>query len=191
MTQGYGPEDSNHPGQGQPSYPPPPPYGPPAPGAYGQPGYAEAPGYYRGHQLASWLQRVGAFLIDLLAWVIPLVIALVILMSASGNSTTASGGAALIAFLLIVVSAGVWVYNRCILQGRTGQSWGKQALGLKLLRMDNGQPIGGGMSFAREFAHVLDGLPCLLLPIGYLWPLLDRHRQTFADKIINTVVIAD
>ena len=34
--------------------------------------------------------------------------------------------------------------------------------------------------------HVLDSLPCYL---GYLWPLWDAKRQTFADKIMSTVVV--
>ena len=209
MTQGYGPQDSNQPGQGQPppsSYPPPPSYGPP-PGAYGQPpqpgtygqpapgqpgpGYGgDQPGYYMGHQLANWLQRVGAFLIDWVIAAIPALIAVAIVGQTS-DSGSAPGGAVLIASLLYLVSAGIHIYNRWIMQGRTGQSWGKQALSLKLLRMDNGQPIGGGMAFVRDLAHILDGLPCILLPIGYLWPLWDNRRQTFADKMVQTVVIAD
>lgn len=186
MTQGYGPPDPNQPGQGPPSYPPPPStygqpppgtygqppsgaYGQPPPGAYGQPGYGgDQPGYYMGHLLANWLQRVGAFLIDWLIVAIPVAIAIAIL-APSNNS--ASGGAALVSSLLYLVAAGVQIYNRWIMQGRTGQSWGKQALGLKLLRMDNGQPIGGGMAFVRDLAHILDAIPCYL---GYLWPLWDK-----------------
>jgi uncharacterized RDD family membrane protein YckC len=190
MTQGYGPGDINQPGQGQPpSYPPPPPgygppptgYGPPAAGGYGA---AEPAGYYMGHKLANWPQRVGAFLIDYLVIVVPIGIAIA-LASPSGND---SGAGALIAGVLYLVGIALWIYNRWILAGRTGQSWGKQALGLKLLRMDNGQPIGGGMAFVRDITHTLDALPCY---IGYFWPIWDNRRQTFADKIISTVVIAD
>jgi uncharacterized RDD family membrane protein YckC len=206
MTQGYGPPDPNQPGQGPPSYPPPPPtygqpppgtysqppsgeYGQPPPAAYGQSGYGgDRPGYYMGHLLANWLQRVGAFLIDVL--IVAILVAIAIAISAPSNNSV-SGGAALVALLLYLVAAGVFIYNRWIMQGRTGQSWGKRALGLKLLRMDNGQPVGGGMAFVRDLAHTLDGLPCILLPIGYLWPLWDNRRQTFADKVCNTVVIAD
>jgi uncharacterized RDD family membrane protein YckC len=172
---------------GQPPYGQPGqgPYGQPAPGAYPQPPYGgDQPGYYMGHQLANWLQRVGAFLIDIIIIAIPAAIAGAIV----APSRSGSAGAALISSLLYLIAFGVHVYNRWIMQGRTGQSWGKQALGLKLLRMDNGQPIGGGLAFVRDIAHTLDALPCY---IGYLWPLWDNRRQTFADKIMNTVVIAD
>ena len=33
--------------------------------------------------------------------------------------------------------------------------------------------------------HILDGV-CF---IGYLWPIWDAKKQTFADKIMNTYVI--
>jgi uncharacterized RDD family membrane protein YckC len=135
-----------------------------------------------GHRLANWPQRVGAYLIDLL---IQLPISIAIGLAAAGGE---DGGTALIQGLLYLIGFGVWIYNRWILAGRTGQSWGKQALGLKLLRMDNGQPIGGGMAFVRDIAHILDVLPCYL---GYLWPIWDGRRQTFADKAVTTVVIAD
>ena len=42
------------------------------------------------------------------------------------------------------------------------------------------------MAFVRQLAHILDGIPCY---IGYLWPLWDAKRQTFADKVIGTYVI--
>jgi len=93
-----------------------------------------------------------------------------------------------VSILLLLASFGVTIYNRWIRQGRTGQSWGKQALELRLLGEETGQPIGGGMAFVRDLAHFLDSLPCNL---GWLWPLWDTKRQTFADKVIKTVVTAE
>ena len=72
--------------------------------------------------------------------------------------------------------------------GRTGQSWGKQVLNLRLVRMADGQPMGGGMCFLRDLLHILDALLCYL---GFLWPIWDARRQClFSDKIMNTVVLA-
>jgi len=50
-----------------------------------------------------------------------------------------------------------------------------------------GRPIGG-MAFVRDLTHILDSLACYL---GWLWPLWDAKRQTFADKLIKTVVTAE
>jgi uncharacterized RDD family membrane protein YckC len=196
MTQGYGPQDPNQPGYGQQPpqpYGQPPPYGTPAQGGYGQPvpppgGYvADQPGYYMGRALANWPQRVGAYLIDYLIAAVPAFLA-VLLFSGTDPGETPNAGAGVVAFLLYLVSLGVWIYNRAIQQGRTGQSWGKQVLNLRLVRMADGQPMGGGMSFVRDLAHIVDALPCY---IGYLFPLWDARRQTFADKIMSTVVLSE
>ncbi|HXQ58008.1 MAG TPA: RDD family protein [Actinomycetes bacterium] len=199
MTQGYGPQDPNQPGYGQ--QPPQPPYGgqPPSYGTPAQPGYgppppaaggyaADPPGHYMGRRLANWPQRVGAYLIDNLIASIPAFLA-VILFSGTQPGENPSAGAGLVAFLLYLVSLGIWIYNRAILAGRTGQSWGKQVLSLRLVRMADGQPMGGGMAFVRDLLHVLDALLCYL---GFLWPLWDARRQClFSDKILNTVVLSE
>jgi uncharacterized RDD family membrane protein YckC len=195
MTQGYGPQDPNQPYGQQPPQPygSPPPYGTPAQGGYGQPvpapgGYVpDQPGYYMGWTLASWPQRVGAYLIDYLIAAIPAFLA-VLLFSGTSSDSNPGAGAGLVAFLLYLVSLGIWIYNRAILMGRTGQSWGKQVLNLRLVRMADGQPMGGGMCFLRDLLHVIDALPCYL---GYLWPIWDARRQTFSDKIMNTVVLSE
>jgi uncharacterized RDD family membrane protein YckC len=194
MTQGYGPQDPNQAGYGQQ---PPQPYGQPPYGTPVQPGYQPAPaaggyvadpaGYYMGRRLANWPQRVGAYLIDYLIAAIPAFLA-VVLFSGTEPGQSPGAGASLVAFLLYLVSLGIWVYNRAIQQGRTGQSWGKQVLSLRLVRMADGQPMGGGMAFVRDLAHVLDALPCY---IGFLFPLWDARRQTFADKVMSTVVLSE
>ena len=62
----------------------------------------------------------------------------------------------------------------------------KGIIGIKLIGESTGQPIGALMAFVRQLAHFLDSLLCY---IGYLWPLWDDKRQTFADKILSTVVV--
>ena len=56
-----------------------------------------------------------------------------------------------------------------------------------LVSQTTGQPVGRGTVFLREIAHVADAP----LYLGYLWPLWDTQRQTFADKIMTTVVVHD
>jgi len=122
---------------------------------------------------ANWGQRVGAYLIDYL----PVFVADAIgVISRNG----------IVWFLCIIASIAWWIYNRCIQAGRTGQSLGKRTLNLRLISENTGEPIGGGMAFARDICHILDSLACY---IGWLFPLWDAKRQTFADKIIGTVVI--
>ena len=124
---------------------------------------------------ANWGQRVGAYLID---YVPIFVLELIAVISRN----------AIIWFVFILASLGWWIYNRCIQAGRTGQSLGKKTLHLRLLSEKTGEPIGAGMAFARDICHILDSLACY---IGWLFPLWDAKRQTFADKIIGTVVIPE
>jgi uncharacterized RDD family membrane protein YckC len=184
MSQGYGAPDPGQPGPGQPGHPPATGYPPPPPG-YGQPGYQplEGPGTYMGRQLANWPQRVGAYLIDLLVYAVPVMFAIVLAGGGGGSGSSSNSG---VVFLSLLVDLGLYLVNRVVLQGRTGQSWGKRILGLKLVRMADGLPVGAVIALVRDLLHTLDGL-CL---IGYLFPLWDPRRQTFADKIVNTVVLA-
>ena len=122
---------------------------------------------------ANWGQRVGAYLIDY----VPIFV-LEIIGAISRNT--------FVILLVGLASLAWWIYNRCLVAGRTGQSLGKRTLNLRLISENTGEPIGGGMAFARDICHILDSLACY---IGWLFPLWDAKRQTFADKIISTVVV--
>lgn len=159
--------------------PPPPPAGgygqappPPAyettPGGYGAAGYGGAPA---GAAYAEWPQRVLSALID---WFAPFIVAGILF-----QISNALGYVAWLAAL-------VWAIYQAYLGGQTGQSLGKKTIGLRLISEQTGQVIGGGLGIGRYFLHIVDGLPCYL---GYLWPLWDAKKQTFADKIVKTIVV--
>ncbi|HEX5740193.1 MAG TPA: RDD family protein [Pilimelia sp.] len=135
---------------------------------------------------ATWLPRVGASILDGLLISIPALLTLpYVLVTANPDGTyTSSGWIAYAAGAL--VSLGLTVYNRFLRQGRTGQSWGKSMLGIRLVGERTGQPIGAGTAFVRELAHFVDTLICY---IGYLFPLWDAKRQTVADKVVKSVVV--
>ena len=193
------------------------PYAAPPPGGYPQGGYAPPPGTYgaapppaayenpeRWGPLAHWGLRVGASLIDSLVALLGLVFLFVgIPFLVAGipdreydpiiddyvnvgepNSGLIALGVTLMVIGLVAEIA-IQLWNRVFRHGRTGQSVGKSVFNLMLIDERTGQPIGALMAFLREILHVLDGI----LYIGYLWPLWDPKRQTFADKIVNTVVI--
>ncbi|HEX7535585.1 MAG TPA: RDD family protein [Dermatophilaceae bacterium] len=168
-------------------YPPPPPPPPPPPtSGPQQPGYGSAPS---GPQLATWIQRVGAYLIDYALIIVFVILANVFMpktvttnINGVVNVSQSSGNLGL-AFLMSLIILAIWGYNRWYNGGR-GQSFGKKTLNLVLVAEATGQPIGTAKAFLRDVAHVLDGI-CM---IGYLFPLWDAKRQTFADKIMTTVV---
>jgi len=183
--------------------PTPPPPSQPSSQQPGQPNpYGGSPAYaVPAPQLgfAHWGKRVGAFLLDgLLAIVaaVPLFAGYAILVAGAEPTTLPDGTVSIntddvspVSIVLILLGfltyAGFIIWNLFVKQGRTGYTIGKDVLGIKLVKHDTGQPIGVGLAFVRQLAHILDGF-CLL---GYLWPLWDTKRQTFADKVMATVVI--
>ena len=59
----------------------------------------------------------------------------------------------------------------------------------KLARSEaTGQPLGSTTGILRVVAHFVDSIICY---VGWLFPLWDAKRQTLADKIIKSVVVAD
>jgi uncharacterized RDD family membrane protein YckC len=133
---------------------------------------------------ASWLKRVGAYLIDSLLVTVAYFPAFIgAIISASDTSDALATSLTVLGALL---SLAVFVWNTCLRAGRTGYSIGKGVLGIKLVAERTGEPIGAGMAFLRYLCHIVDALP---LYLGYLWPLWDAKRQTFADKIVHTVVL--
>ena len=124
---------------------------------------------------SNWGLRAGAYLID---YVPIFVLELIAIFSRNG----------IVLLLFVVASLAWWIYNRCIQAGRTGQSLGKRTLHMRLINEQTGEPIGGGMAYARDICHLLDSLACY---VGWLFPLWDAKRQTFADKIISTVVVPE
>jgi uncharacterized RDD family membrane protein YckC len=87
---------------------------------------------------------------------------------------------------MLVPSVLLLAYDRWYHAGRTGQSWGRQLMGIELVDAADGRPVGMRRAFLRDLAHLLDCLPCFL---GWLWPFWDHRRQTFADKLTDTVVL--
>ncbi|MFJ5921985.1 RDD family protein [Kitasatospora sp. NPDC092948] len=200
----YGQQPPQQPGYGYPQQPPAAPgYGypqAPAPGygvpqqgyGYPQQGYPGVPPY------AGWGSRVLAYIIDYLIVGIPAGIlygiggaqaagSISCSTSASGVShctSSGSGSGSIFVLLGALVALVGWLILLYRL-GTTGQTPGKSAMGIRVARESDGQNIGFGMAIVRFLCHIVDGFCC----IGYLWPLWDEKKQTFADKIMSTVVV--
>lgn len=175
--------------------PPPPPQAPVPAQADGGP---FAPG--SGHAatgtraLAGWAPRFLAYVLDHLLSLVPLLVGIVLANVVLGLGTDHSTGEAptvvnvvgpSLGMLAMVGGIALAVWNRGIRQGRTGRSLGKSAAGIRLVRQQDGGTAGTGTALLRDVAHIADGP----LYLGFLWPLWDPERQTFADKMVSTVVI--
>jgi uncharacterized RDD family membrane protein YckC len=158
--QPYGAPEGQPPGYGAPGYGAP---------AYGAPGYGAAPANPAAY--ADWGKRVYSALIDAVG---PFLVAGIFYAI---NRPLGS---------LVWLAALAWSLYNAYQGGQTGQSYGKRIAGTRLISEVTGTPIGGGLGIGRYFLHIVDSIPCYL---GYLWPIWDGKRQTFADKLIKTVVV--
>ncbi|WP_334665862.1 RDD family protein [Streptomyces cyaneofuscatus] len=172
--QGYG-----YPQQ-QPGYPPQTGY-PQQPGQPYGGGYPQGqPGYGGGTpELAHWGLRAGGLIIDGLIIGAPYLL----LVGIGGAMGDAAGGILALLGFLVMIGLTLWQLYQ---EGTTGQTIGKKAVGIRVLREADGRPLGFGMAFVRRLAHFLDSIACY---IGWLWPLWDEKKQTFADKVCSSVVI--
>ena len=185
--------------------PPVPPGSYPPPGGY----YPASGGYYPPAPAGAlpkdaytpWITRVAAYFIDAVPVLALGGIGTVIILATADNECisegsdlgygvactsepTVPGFISLLVFGLAALVFAIWNYG--YRQGTTGSSIGKSVMKFKVVEATTGQPIGFGLSVLRQFLHLLDGMLCNL---GYLWPLWDAKRQTFADKIMSTVCL--
>jgi uncharacterized RDD family membrane protein YckC len=199
---------------------PPPGYAPP-PGPEAAPGYggAVSPGGWRqpvaraagdaawvGRPLASWGSRVAAAVIDGLIIGIPAVVLFVAFLGSAvgltGDDSDASAWAVIGGLLLwfVLVAAFALLYAPATMARRgahNGQTWGKQLLGIRVLR-DNGKAMSFGWAALREV--VIKGLavgiassivPVVPYVVDVLWPLWDDENRALHDMAVQTHVVAN
>jgi Mce-associated membrane protein len=128
---------------------------------------------------ASWLARAGAFSIDVLLGIAVIATMALLTLSAPQRgwlwwALTATAG---LIFVLVAV-------NRVVLPWLTGWSLGRAVFGIAARKRD-GSPVGLARLVGRDLAHLLDTAALL---VGWLWPLWDRRRRTFADLLLRTEV---
>lgn len=187
-----------------PGYPPAPPPGTPPPGYFppGAPGVAGAPSPQAdGLPLAGFGVRLGAFLLDSLLYglvTVPFIVIGAIMWVTSldcvtiGNTTECElrdGGAGPIVLGTFVMVAGAFLAFALFVRAlaRTGQPWGARIVGVRVVRTGSGEIIGLGRAIGRTlFQYFLSGSICYL---GYLWMLWDPKKQTWHDKVSDSVVV--
>jgi uncharacterized RDD family membrane protein YckC len=72
------------------------------------------------------------------------------------------------------------------LEGSTGQTIGKKAMGIRVCDIATGEAIGVPRAMGRYVARIVSALPIFL---GYFWMLWDKEKQTWHDKLTNAVVV--
>jgi uncharacterized RDD family membrane protein YckC len=198
-----------------PQAPPPPPQGPPAdappapdsapsyggpvpPGGWQQP-IARPESGWAGKPLASWGSRLGAYLIDFLVVLIPVVLLAILIFGGVADDDSSFWewvGASILYALLFGAVFLLYAPLLMMRQGeRNGQTLGKQTVGIRVVR-DNGQPFGFGWAALREVVlkQIAVNVASSIIPfipwfLNYFWPLWDDQNRALHDMAASTHVI--
>jgi uncharacterized RDD family membrane protein YckC len=145
---------------------------------------------YRGQPLASWGSRVVSYIIDFLFGLLLNVPGGVLIGIGAVTHRGVRVTLIVVGSVLLLVGAIVQIWQSGWRQGARGQSWGKSIMGLRTVSAETMQPIGGPMGLLRWFVDTILGTVSILQLLNYLWPLWDPRRQTWADKVVGSVVLA-
>ena len=131
------------------------------------------------NELAGWDIRAAAFAVDVLPGAAVVAATALVWLAAAAQSLWWW-----VSISVLVAAALVTMVNRAVLPAILGWSLGRALLGLEVVRPD-GAAVGVGRLMLRELAHLLDTLSVC---VGWLWPLWDSRKRTFADLLLRTEV---
>ena len=140
------------------------------------------------HELASWGRRLAALLVD----VTVLILVITTALFAAGvpaeelRDRMREGETLLLVVLFLVPEA---IYYTALIGSRS-QTFGKMALGIRVVDAESNSPIGYVRAFRRWVStaalRALFTVPTIL---DHLWPLRDPRNQTLHDKVARSVVV--
>lgn len=142
-------------------------------------------------ELAAWRTRAGAWLLDqlvLAGFALVLMVAVLLVSGVDGERP-----ARLVLYAVVLPVNLLYAPLLMARRGdRNGQTWGKQALGIRVVRID-GAPVGFGDGLLRTALG--QQLPMALTLYlyafaDYLWPLRDARNQALHDKLAKTLVVS-
>ena len=129
---------------------------------------------------ASWAARAGALVVDIVVGV-----AVVATMALLALASPADGWARWVFTGAGAAALFVMALNRLVAPAAIGWTLGRALFGIAV-RDRSGAPVGIGRLTLRELAHLADTLAVF---VGWLWPLWDARRRTFADLLARTEVL--
>ena len=131
------------------------------------------------NELAGWHLRAAAALVDVLPG-----IAVMATMALVWLAVPSFSAWWWVSLSVLAVATLLTMVNRVVLPATTGWSLGRALLGIVVVRPD-GTSVGVGRLLCRDLAHPLDTVSVF---VGWLWPLWDPRRRTFADLLAHTEV---
>lgn len=128
--------------------------------------------------LAPWHSRAGAFAVDAVAGLAVIATMALVLRTVPAQGVWWWLSISVLGIVTLLVLA-----NRSLLPAITGWSLGRALAGVAVTRRTGDAP-GPWTLLLRDIAHLLDTASV----VGWLWPLWDSRRRTFADMLLRTEV---
>jgi uncharacterized RDD family membrane protein YckC len=130
-----------------------------------------------------WRRFAGSVIDSILLGVISLVIQFPFIdWDFEDNGFAANVGGGPLGWVLTVAG---WAVVAWFLSAK-GQTPGMMAFGLRCQRKDTGANLSFWPAFGRSAMSIISGCVCLL---GYFWMLWDDDKQTWHDKVVDSVVV--
>ncbi len=123
-------------------------------------------------------RRIGAFLIDLVLYLLIFGPISGFLFARPGRILGSLGFLGLLVFVLYTF----------YFEAAYGQTIGKKAMGVVVVTVD-GSPMSYRESALRNGLRIIDGLPGLLHLVGLLLVLVTDRRQRLGDLVADTIVV--
>ena len=129
------------------------------------------------YELAGLVERLGANVIDNFVLIVPIMI---IQFFLAGSGEPLPSQLANFVFLAIPVAYHWYFWTR-----RNGQTPGKFALGIRVIKTDGSQ-LGDVDAVIRAIGYHVS---VMLFGLGFIWALFDKKNQSWHDKIARTYVV--
>lgn len=146
--------------------------------------------------LSGWWRRVGAYMIDVVVILIGglLLVGILAGLGAIGGKTTTIVG---VIIGVIAYFAVALLYAPLLMARTNGQTLGKMAAGIRVIRAD-GRRMDFGWAALREVAVKGFGVGLaaaftfyIAFFLNYLWPLWDAQHQALHDMVCGTRVVRE
>jgi uncharacterized RDD family membrane protein YckC len=137
--------------------------------------------------LAGWGSRVGASLLDSLLLLLPLAVVFAVVLASTPDDDSGAWGVLGLAYLLSFALP--FFYFSIMHGGERGQTFGKRAVGIRVVDDGSGGSIGYGRAFGRYAMMFVFGIFFVPIFLDYLWPLWDPKNQALHDKVVGSLVV--
>ena len=129
------------------------------------------------YELAGLMDRFAANVIDSFLLILPIMIVIAVIGS-SGHRLPME----LTQFVLLAVPV---CYHWFFWTRRSGQTPGKFALGIRVIKTDGSQ-IGDTDALIRAIGYHVSAM---LFGLGFVWALFDKNNQSWHDKMARTYIV--